>query len=144
MTAYIQKINSYFSANSAKTKIVACFVLINIFLICVPALSYVRAFGQVEAIGFKWETYIELKGDQLTSRVTYSDLDVDELGIQVIDYSYDYDASNSNKNTYLSVGNQISPIIRLSRAYYLDEQCSLVFSGRAEMTLKNVSLRCFY
>ncbi len=144
MTAYIRKISSYFSVKATRIKIVVSIVLLNVFLFYVPTLFSIQAFGKVEAIGFKWETYIELEGDQLTSRVTYSDLDDDELGIQVIDYSYDYEASNSHRNAYLSVGNQESPIIRLSRAYYLDDQCSLVFSGRSEMTLLNVSLRCFY
>ncbi|WP_240671666.1 hypothetical protein [Enterovibrio baiacu] len=136
----MKKISFYFNAH--KVTILLCLLALNGLLLYVAESSTVQMFGKMEALGHRWATYINLHKTELVGKAIYSKLDDAEVNLKATDYHYKYDKSKGGD--YIVLGNDEPSTIRHSRAYYIDEQCSLVFSGRSEMTLLNSAFRCFY
>ncbi|WP_232060903.1 hypothetical protein [Vibrio taketomensis] len=104
--------------------------------------THVELFGKIEALGYRWTTYTKLHKQYLETRAIYSKLISEEISTKSIHYQYKYHKSKVGE--YIALGKDKPMTIRHNRVFYIDEQCSLVFSAAAEMTLTNVSMRCFY
>ncbi|WP_130191966.1 hypothetical protein [Vibrio vulnificus] len=96
----------------------------------------------MEALGYRWATYTNLHRDELNTIVTYSRIDEAVVNFKNIDYTYQLDGVSQNE--YISVRQDRPATIRHNRVYFLDDICNLTFSGRSDMTLENVALRCLY
>lgn len=140
MNAFITKISFYF--NARKLKVLIALVVFNGILLFTAHQSKVQLFGKVEAMQYRWTTYTLLYKDYLESRLHYSAIDAAETKFQAMDYKYEY--SKSKGNEYIVLGYEEPVTIRHNRVFYLDDQCSLVFFGKAKRTLKNMTFRCLY
>lgn len=140
MNANITKLNSF--SNARKVVITVSLILLNAIVMWVAQHTDVQLFGKMEASGHTWGVYTRLHQQQLNTNVTFAPLAADEIDIETLNYHYTYDKSKGGE--YIALGDGEPVTVRHSRVFYLDEQCGLVFSGRSEMTLKNVSLRCLY
>ncbi|EIO3979888.1 hypothetical protein [Vibrio vulnificus] len=134
------ELSFYLRAN--KSYIVLVLMITNLLLIGLAENMSVRMIGKMEALGYRWATYTNLHRDELHTRVTYSKIDEVEVNFKNIDYTYKLD--DISQNEYISVGQGQPATVRHNRVYYLDDICNLTFSGRSEMTLENVALRCLY
>ncbi|PAW12406.1 hypothetical protein [Vibrio jasicida] len=140
MNAFITKISFYFNAH--KFKVLIALVVFNGILLFTAHQSKVQLFGKVEAMKNRWATYTQLYKDDLESRIHYSAINAAETEFQALNYKYEY--SKSKGNEYIVLGYEQPVTVRHSRVFYLDNQCSLVFFGKAERTLKNMTFRCLY
>ncbi|HDY8063362.1 TPA: hypothetical protein RQK90_000290 [Vibrio vulnificus] len=133
-------LNFYLRAN--KSHIVLGLMVVNVILIILAENMSVRLIGRIEALGYRWATYTNLHRDELHTKVIYSKIDETEINFKNIDYIYKLDEISQNE--YISVGQVRPATVRHNRVYYLDNICNLTFSGRSDMTLENVALRCLY
>lgn len=140
MSVYMTELSSYLRAN--RSYIVLVFMIMNLLLIGLAENMSVRMIGRMEALGYRWATYTNLHRDELNTIVTYSRIDESVVNFKNIDYTYQLDGISQNE--YISVGQDRPATIRHNRVYYLDDICNLTFSGRSDMTLENVALRCLY
>lgn len=140
MNAFITKISFYFNAH--KFKVLIALVVFNGILLFTAHQSKVQLFGKVEAMQYRWTTYTKLYKGHIETRNHYSPIGGAVTEYQSLDYQYEYSKSKGNEYIVLSYEKPVT--MRHNRIYYLDEQCSLLFFGRAERTLKNMTLRCLY
>ncbi len=140
MNVFTTKISFYLNAH--KYKSVALLIVLNGILLLVAHQSKVQLFGKVETGQYRWTTYSQLYKDHLETRNHYSSIDAAVTEYQTLDYKHEY--SKSKGNEYIVLGYEEPVTMRHNRIYYLDEQCSLLFFGRAERTLKNMGFRCLY
>ncbi|MFZ3467172.1 hypothetical protein [Vibrio harveyi] len=140
MNAFITKISFYFNAH--KYKALALLVMFNGVLLLITHHSKVELFGKVEALGFRWTTYTQLYKNRMDSQIHYSTLDSGEDSYQSMEYHYEY--SKSKGKDYIVVGDDKPVSVRYNRVYYIDDQCNILFFGRAKRTLSNMSFRCLY
>ncbi|KIF46707.1 hypothetical protein M445_16845 [Vibrio owensii 47666-1] len=140
MNAFITKISFYFNAH--KFKVLIALVVFNGILLFIADQSKVQLFGKVEAMQYRWTTYTKLYKDHIETRNHYSSINGTVRDYQELNYEYEY--SKSKGNEYIVLSYEKPATMRHNRIYYLDEQCSLLFFGRAEKTLENMTLRCLY
>lgn len=140
MNAFTTKISSF--CNAHKILLMVLVLILNVVLLLAEQATSVRLFGKVEALNHRWTNYTELHQNYIQSKIHYSRLGASELDYKTHCYHYEY--SKSKGRDYLVLGTDKPVMVRHNRVYYLDEQCSLTFSGIAKMTLKNVSFRCLY
>lgn len=140
MNALTTKISFYFNAH--KYTCLTLVILLNVVLVSISYHSKVQLFGKVEALGYRWTTYTELYKNHIESKIHYSPLTASEAEYKAIEYSYEY--SKSKGKDYIVLGYDEPVSVRHNRVYYLDDKCNILFSGRAERTLSNMSFRCLY
>ncbi|OLQ89700.1 hypothetical protein BIY21_14780 [Vibrio ponticus] len=132
--------NSFFDANRLKT--ILLFIIVNIILFALYQFSALEFYGTVETPRASWSSYTKFHNKNLESLVILVKKADDET--QTKSLSYDYRLSKSKGGEYIVIGKSEPAPIRHNRVFYLDERCGLIFSNFAEMTVRNVALRCLY
>lgn len=140
MNAFTTKISSF--CNAHKILLMVLVLILNVALLLAEQTISVKLFGKVEALNHRWANYTELHQNYIQSRIHYSRLDATESEYKTLKYDYEY--SKSKGREYIVLGTDKPVSVRHNRVYYLDEQCSLTFSGISKMTLQNFSFRCLY
>lgn len=134
------ELNSYLRANRAY--IFVCLVLVNVLLIVAAENTKLKLLGRIETLEHKWSSYATFHQSNIETLITYSKLADTETDYKHIKHQYLMEKTFGNK--YISIEKTGPVTARYNRVYYLDDICSLSFSGRADMTVENVLLHCLY
>ncbi|MGF1688551.1 hypothetical protein L4C36_17990 [Photobacterium japonica] len=132
-------LNSYLNAN--KFTIIIVLLMLNGGLFFAAKHTRTAFFGQVEALEYTWMTYTDQYKNQLVTKNTFARLN-NSADTHAKSINFDYTFTRTNDNGYVAEGDSQSVPIRHNHVYYLDDICSVVFSGPSERTLRNTSLRC--
>lgn len=141
MNVFMTKLSAYLSAN--KWKVIALLITLNAALMFATQQTATQFFGRVEAFGHQWTTHTQQHQDNLVTKNTFTKLNAPEdMNSKNIDFDYTF--TRLHDNEYMSEGQHEHVPVRHNRVFYLDDTCSLVFSGPTNPSLKNTSLRCEY
>lgn len=141
MNVFMTKLSAYLSAN--KFKIITILLILNAVLMVASHQAGTQYFGRVEAFGHQWTTHTEQNRDNLVTKNTFTKLNApQDMNSKNIDFYYTF--TRLSDNEYMSQGDHEHVPVRHNRVFYLDDTCSLVFSGPTNPHLKNTSLRCEY
>ncbi|WP_194436059.1 hypothetical protein [Vibrio fluminensis] len=130
--------NSFFNAHRIKT--ILLFLIVNVVLLVLYQFSVVEFYGTVERPHVAWSSYTQFHNKDIETQVVISRKADDYIK----SLSYDYHLSKSKGGEYIVTGGSNPEPVRHTRVFYLDEQCSLVFSNFTEMIVNKVALRCLY